>query len=182
MSPINYQCFILPKEALCAFLEYQEKWSLYLYLLFTKENRFEIKSIESIDLDCIENGCYTLALRVSPIVQKEMPINIFQQKYPDTLFFRIGEFTQEFLRESWLFSLKISTDENANCLWNRIKSIHSKRMCKGGFSVYTPTMKRKYVGRLRYTPAVLEYNKMGGSCIPEDGNNIIYELGLVDTV
>lgn len=182
MSPINYQCFILPKEALSAFLEYQEKWSLYLYLLFTEENRFKIKSIESIDLDCIENGCYTLALSVRPVMHKEMPINTFQQKYPDTLFFRIGEFTQEFLRESWLFSLKISTDENANCLWKRIKSILSKRMCKGGFSVYTPTMKRKFVGRMRYTPAVLEYNKMGGFCIPEDGNNIIYELDLVDTV
>lgn len=181
MSPINYQCFILPKEALSAFLEYQEKWSLYLYLLFTEENRFEIKSIESIDLDCIENGCYTLALSVRPVMHKEIPIYIFEQEYPDILFFRVGEFNQELMRESWLFSLKFSTDENANCLWKRIKSILSKRMCKGGFSVYTPTMKRKYVGRLRYTPAVLEYNKMGGFCIPEDGNNIIYELGLVDT-
>ena len=181
MTPINYQCFILPKEVLSAFLEFREKWFLYLYILFTEENRFEIKSIESIDIDCIGNGCYTLALSVSPIVQKEMPINIFQQKYPDTLFFRIGEFTQEFLRESWLFSLKINTDENASCLWKRIKNILSKSMCKGGYSVYIPTMKKKYVRTLRYTPAVLEYNKNGGLCLPEDGNNIIYELGLVDT-
>ena len=81
MTSINYQCFILPKEALSVFLDFQEKWSL-LY--------------------------------------------------------------------------------------------------KGGCSVYTPIMKRKYVRTLRCTPVVLEYNKSGGLCIPEDGNNIIYELGLAD--
>ncbi len=180
MSPVNYQCFILPKEALSDFLDYQEKWSLYLYMLLTEENRLEVKPIASIEISCEDIGRQTLALSTCPIRQGIILIREFEQTYPDTLFFRIGEYTQKYMRESWLYSLKISTDDNANCLWKRVKNLLSKRMCKGGFCVYTSTMKRNYVRRLRYTPAALEYYKNGGLCLPETGRNIIYELGSID--
>ncbi len=70
MSPVNYKCFILPKEALSAFLDYQEKWSLSLYLLLTDENRFEVKSVASMEIACEDISRQILALRTFLIKQE----------------------------------------------------------------------------------------------------------------
>lgn len=177
MKTINYQCFILPYEIFNFFL-HQSQGEIYMYVLTENDNMVNIIIPSSIEHNRIVKGDYTIVLSSQIIAEKEMKQSDFNNGYPDSLFCQVGGFSNNVLSESWLYSLKIATNEYLNKTWKAIEKDLKKMMLKGGYSVFTPNMARKPSKALRYTPNVYEEYKRGVLCQPNTGKNIYFELGI----
>ena len=177
MKIINYQCFILPYEIFNFFL-HQSQGEIYMYVLTENDNMVNIIIPNSIEHSRIVKGDYTIVLSSQIIAEKEMKQSDFNNGYPDSLFCQVGGFSNNVLSESWLYSLKIATNEYLNKTWKTIEKDLKKMMLKGGCSVFTPNMTRKPSKALRYTPNAYEEYKRGVLCHPNTGKNIYFELGI----
>ncbi|WP_452229598.1 MULTISPECIES: hypothetical protein [unclassified Lacinutrix] len=101
---------------------------------------------------------------------------LFLENNPNILSITIGEETKTFLKESWLSSLKILTDENSFKLWKKIERELKKLIISGGYSVFEPTENRKFERTLKYTNGAKKAFEKGLKILPSSGKNIHFEL------
>lgn len=178
MSVINYQCFILPIEAIQFCLRFIADEETYLYVM-KNDNIMDIKEYEdSNDNDVFIKGGFTLVLSSQIIEESSMRPMEFYKKYPNSLLFDIGECNYNTLKESWLYTLKIATTKAINQRWIVVENELKEIMLKGGYTVFIPNNSRKLNRRLHYTSRVLGLYKDGITLKPSTGENIYFELGL----
>ena len=130
------------------------------------------------DNEIIYKGGFILVLSPQIIAENSMRPMEFYKKYPNSLYFEIGEHDNDIIKESWLYSLKIATNETLNQKWKTIEYKLKQIMISGGYTVYTPNDRRKVNRKLRYTSKIFDRYKEGLTLIPSTGENIYLELGL----
>lgn len=177
-SPINYQLFILPYEAYQICVNFQVQFDVLMYVLIENEGKFSIVSPNLFSHEDIDKGKYTILLSSEIIKFDIVGKNELFDTCPNSLYFQVGAFLDGELSESWLYTLKISTNPLIIEIWKKIERNVRKLMLRGGYSVFVPNKSKKLVRHLSYTPNVYEKYKQGIICKPDIGKNIVFELGL----
>jgi len=109
----------------------------------------------------------------------DCPFNMFSMYNSNTLFLKIGEQKEKFIKESWLATSLDFNDENASTYFYEIgRKIKKRTMC-GGFLVNNMSDEQKIIEdkKVRYTLGALEFNKNGG-VIYQYNPKIHFKLGI----
>ncbi len=178
MKSVNVQFFALPQEIKSCLKEWSEFYHLNVGHISLSPN-FRYKVLNPNDIDSIifesEEGNY-FVLSTSKIKTEFTKLSEFENTNPDALFIQVGQFSKDFLKESWMYSLRTLEDKNSLKIWINIVNDLKKRTSAGGWGIYEPTGVRKYYKNIRYTDGAKQSFKQGVKVLPSIGKNVFFEL------
>ena len=100
----------------------------------------------------------------------------FQIDNPNALYINVGEIRPTYIRESWMYALKIINNKDDHKTWLQVEKELKKEILAGGWGVYRPTMEKKFYKDLRYTQGARALYKKGITMFSSVGFNISFEL------